>query len=279
MKSNGVTIKKTFIYVFLFILVCLSILPFWIMFVNGTRSTEQIRQGISLFPSKFLIFNWEVLSKTGGFNIWRGLRNSSIIAFSSTFMSIYFSAMAAYGLVVYDFKGKKALFTMILVIMMIPAQLSMVGFYRFMLSVNLVDSFFPIIFGAISSPPTIFFLRQYLLSAFQKSLVDAARIDGAGELAIFHKIMLPIMKPALATMAIFAVVASWNNYLLPLTLLTSESKYTLPMLVQLLKADIYSTEYGSMYLGLSLSVLPLLVTYLLLSKYIIRGVALGGVKE
>lgn len=278
MNSTGLKIKKSLIYIFLIILVCLSIMPFWLMFINATRSTEQIQQGISLIPSGFLKYNWDVLTGRG-FSIFNGMKNSAIIAFSSTFLGIYFSAMAAYGLVVYDFKGKKALFTMILVVMMIPAQLSMVGFYRFMLNLNLVDSFFPIIFGAIAAPPTIFFLRQYLVASFQKSLVDAARIDGAGEFGIFHRIMLPIMKPALATMGIFSVVASWNNYLMPLTLLTSENKYTLPMLVQLLKADIYSTEYGGIYLGLSLSVFPLLVTYLALSKYIIAGVALGGVKE
>ncbi|WP_461205464.1 carbohydrate ABC transporter permease [Clostridium sp. DL1XJH146] len=278
METTGQKIKKFFIYLLLIILVCLSIMPFWLMFVNATRSTEQIQQGISLFPSRFLKYNWDVLTGRG-FSIWNGMRNSTIIAFSSTFLGIYFSSMAAYGLVAYEFKGRKALFTVILVVMMIPAQLSMVGFYRFMLNINLVDSFAPLILGAIASPATIFFLRQYLLGSFQKELVDAARIDGAGELKIYHKIMLPIMKPALATMGIFGIVGSWNNYLMPLTLLTSESKYTLPMLVQLLKADIYSTEYGGIYLGLSLSVFPLLITYLFLSKYIIRGITLGGVKE
>ncbi|SHH45080.1 carbohydrate ABC transporter permease [Clostridium grantii] len=278
MHTKSEKIEKILIYTLLCFLLFLSIIPFWLMFVNATRSTEQIQQGISLIPSKYLKFNWDVLTGRG-FNIWSGLKNSAIIAFSSTFLSIYFSAMAAYGLVAYEFKGRDTLFTIILVVMMIPAQLSMVGFYRFMLDLNLVDSFIPIIFGAISSPATIFFLRQYLLSSFQKELIEAARIDGEGEIGIFHKIMLPIMKPALATMGIFGIVGSWNNYLMPLTLLTSESKYTLPMLVQLLKADIYSTEYGGIYLGLSLSVFPLLVTYLFLSKYIIRGITLGGVKE
>jgi multiple sugar transport system permease protein len=278
METRSEKIGKFFIYLLLFFLLFLSIIPFWLMFVNATRATEQIQQGISLIPGKFLEYNWDVLTGRG-FSIWNGLKNSAIIAFSSTFLSIYFSAMAAYGLVAYEFKGRDTLFTIILVVMMIPAQLSMVGFYRFMLDLNLVDSFIPIIFGAISSPATIFFLRQYLLSSFQKELVDAARIDGAGEIGIFHKIMIPLMKPALATMGIFGIVASWNNYLMPLTLLTSEDKYTLPMLVQLLKADIYSTEYGGIYLGLSLSVFPLLVTYLFLSKYIIRGITLGGVKE
>ncbi len=275
--SSLLKIKKIIIYAFLFFLVALSILPFWIMFANATRSTYAIQSSVSLFPGKYLVYNWQVLTGRG-FSIFKGFANSSVIAFSSTALTLYFSALTAYGIVIYKFKGRNIFFVFIMIIMMIPPQLGLVGFYRFMLKIELVDSFLPLILPAIASPATVFFLRQYLVASFPNELVEAARIDGSKELFTFHKIALPIMKPAIATMGIFSVVTSWNNYMTPLVLLTSESKFTLPMLVRLLLTDIYSTEYGGVYLGLSLSVLPLLVTYFALSKYIIKGVAIGSVK-
>lgn len=275
--SKLLKIRKIIIYAFLFFLVALSILPFMIMFANATRSTYDIQSSVSLLPGKYLVYNWQVLTGRG-FSIFKGFANSSIIAFSSTALTLYFSALTAYGLVIYKFKGRNIFFVFIMIIMMIPPQLGLVGFYRFMLNLELVDSFLPLILPAIASPATVFFLRQYLVASFPAELVEAARIDGSKELYTFHRIALPIMKPAIATMGIFSVVTSWNNYMTPLVMLTSESKFTLPMLVRLLLTDIYSTEYGGVYLGLSLSVLPLLVTYFALSKYIIKGVAIGSVK-
>lgn len=277
-KQKSLMAKRGVIYVFLFILLILSILPFWLMIVNATRSTEQISQGVSFLPSHYLSYNYGVLTGRG-FNIVRGFINSFIIAAGSTLLTLYFSAMTAYALVIYEFKAKKYLFALVAFILMIPSQLSLIGFYQMMLKINLVDSFIPLIVPAIAAPSTVFFMRQYLLSSFPKELVQAARIDGAGELRIFHTIAMPIMKPALATMGIFSFVASWNNFLMPLMLLTSEDKYTLPMLVQLLRTDIYRTEYGGIYLGIALTIVPLLIIYFILSKYIIAGVALGGVKE
>lgn len=277
-KQKSLMAKRGLIYVVLFVLLVLSILPFWLMLVNATRSTEQIAQGVSFLPSHYLSYNYGVLTGRG-FNIVRGFLNSFIIAAGSTLLTLYFSAMTAYALVIYEFKAKKYLFALVAFILMIPSQLSLIGFYQMMLKVNLVDSFIPLIVPAIAAPSTVFFMRQYLLSSFPKELVQAARIDGAGELRIFHTIAMPIMKPALATMGIFSFVASWNNFLMPLMLLTSEDKYTLPMLVQLLRTDIYRTEYGGIYLGIALTIVPLLLIYFILSKYIIAGVALGGVKE
>lgn len=270
--------RKTWIYIVCAILVVISIIPFWILFVNATRSTEQIQQSFSMIPSSFMRYNFEILTGRG-FNIWRGFVNSFTIATSSTALSLYFSALAAYGLVIYDFKGRNFVFGLVAFILMIPTQISMIGFYRMMLNLELTDSYIPLILPAIAAPSTVFFLRQYLLSSFPKDLVSAARIDGSGELRSFHSIALPIMKPALATMGIFTFVGSWNNFLMPLMLISDEKKYTLPMLVQLLKADIYRTEFGGIYLGIAMTILPLLVVYLIFSRYIIAGVALGGIKE
>ncbi|REK75133.1 carbohydrate ABC transporter permease [Paenibacillus paeoniae] len=276
--NNNLTARSLFIYLLCLVLCAASLMPFWIMIVNATRSTEQIQQSFSLIPSHYLLTNWDVLVGKG-FNVITGFLNSAFIAFSSALLTIYFSAMTAYGFVTYRFKGNRFLFAVVLGIIMIPGQLGMIGFYQFMLRLNLTDSFIPLIVPAISTATAVFFFKQYLDATLQPEIIQAARMDGASELAIFHRINLPLMKPALATIAIFSVVGSWNNYLMPLILINSQEKYTLPMMVQLLKTDIYRTELGSMYLGIMLTVLPLLIVYFSLSKYIISGVALGGVKE
>lgn len=270
--------KRTMIYILCVLLSLLSILPFWIMIVNATRSSTAIQAGVSLIPSTYLANNWEVL-QSKNFDILVGFKNSAIISFCSTLLSVYFSALTAYGLTVYKFKGAKLLYSIILAIIMIPGQVTATGFYMFMYRIGWVNSYWPLIIPAIASASTVFFFKQYLEANFQISLVEAARIDGAGEFYIYNRIIMPIMVPAMATMGIMAVIASWNNYLTPLMLLSKSEMKTLPMMVKELRGDIYRTEYGSIYLGLTLTALPLLIVYFALSKYIIAGVAVGGVKE
>lgn len=269
--------KRILIYVFMAILTLMSIFPFWVVLVNATRSAEQIQQGLSIFPGSNLGYNWNVLMEKQ-FDIFGGFKNSFIISACSTVLSIYFSAMVAYGLVAYKFKGRKNLYAGILGLVMIPTQISMIGFYQFVSKMNLLNNYIPLILPAIASPATIFFFKQYLETIYHPDLPDSARLDGAGEIKIFHRIILPLMTPAMATMSIFAFVSSWNNFLMPLILINDTDKYTLPMLIQLLKTDMYRTEFGSMYLGISLSIAPLLIMYFILSKYIIRGVTAGGIK-
>ena len=270
--------KRTMIYILCTLLSILSILPFWIMIVNATRSTVEIQSGVSLLPSSYLANNWSILTKKN-FNIWIGFKNSAIISFSATLLSVYFSALTAYGLTVYKFKGAKQLYAIILAIIMIPGQVTATGFYMFMYRINWINSYWPLIIPSIAAASTVFFFKQYLEANFQISLVEAARIDGAGEFRIYNTIIMPIMVPAMATMGIMAVIASWNNYLTPLMLLSNPEMKTLPMMVKELRGDIYRTEFGSIYLGLSLTALPLIIVYFALSKYIIAGVAVGGVKE
>lgn len=266
-------------YIVCISLAILSILPFWIMLMNATRSTYEIQQhAISLFPSKFLSSNLAVLLGKS-FNPIKGFINSMIISVGATACTVYFSSLTAYALVVYSWRFRQPFFTFIMAVMMIPAQVTSIGFYQFMYRIHMTNNFLPLILPAIAAPITVFFMRQYLLASLSIDIVNSARIDGAGEFHIFNTIILPIMKPAIATQAIFSFVSSWNNLFMPLILLTDNDKYTMPIMVSLLRGDIYKTEYGTVYLGLTLTVLPLFVIYFLLSKYIIAGVALGGVKE
>ncbi len=279
-QESTVTLRtqQTLIYIVLVFFTLLSILPVWLMLVNATRSTEEIQQGLSLLPSGHLLDNWAILTGRG-FQIWQGFVNSTVIAFSATILSVYFSALTAYGLTMYNFRGKKWLFNLILALIAIPPQLGMIGFYRYMADLGLLNNFLPLILPAIAAPSTVFFLTQYIRGIVHTDLLDAARIDGSHEFSTFNKIILPILTPGLATMGIFSFVGTWNNFIMPYILISEKTLYTLPMLVLLLRTDIYKTEFGGIYLGIAVSVAPILIFYTFASKYIISGVTMGSVKE
>ena len=267
------------IYIVCTLLAALSILPFWIMIANATRSTYQIQQqAVSLIPSEFLLNNFKVLmGKT--FNPVTGFLNSLMISTGATICAVYFSTLTAYALVAYSWRLRQPCFTLILAVMMIPTQVISIGFYRFMYSLRMTNNLLALILPSIAAPITVFFMRQYMLPSLNLDIVASARIDGAGEFRIFNTIVLPILKPAMATQAIFTYVNTWNSLFMPMILLTKKENYTMPIMVSLLKGDIYKTEYGAVYLALTMSVLPLLIIYFILSKYIIAGVALGSIKE
>ncbi len=265
-----------------FVCIVLSILclfPFYIMVINATRDTYSIQQSaIALLPSNALLSNYAVFGEKA-FNPFIGFKNSMIISTCSTVLTVYFSTLTAYSLVAYTWKLRNALFGFILAVMMIPGQVVSIGFYQFMYKLGMTNNLLALILPSIAAPSMVFFMRQYMIPSLSMDIVASARIDGAGEFRTFNSIVLPIMKPAMATQAIFAFVTSWNRLFEPMILLTKRENYTMPIMVSLLKGDIYKTEYGTVYLALTMSVLPLLVIYFMLSKYIIAGVALGGVKE
>ena len=271
-------LMRTFIYIVLALLLIITILPIWTLIVNATRSTYEIQQGIGFFPSTHLIDNYNILLGRG-LNLWRGFGNSLYVSLLSTILSVYFGLLTAYGIVVYDFPGKQFFYNFILVLVMIPMQLSIIGFYQYMSKLGLTDNYASLILPTIASAGTVFFAKQYLDSMVINELIDAGRIDGASEMGIFHRIMLPIAAPGAFTMGIFAFVASWNNFFNAFILISSIEKYTLPMLVQTLQGDVYRTEYGSIYLGLAITVVPIIIIYAIFSRYIVSGIAMGAVKE
>lgn len=278
LDNKETKIIKVFIYIVCAILTVLSILPFWIMIVNATRSTTQIQQhAVSLIPSTYMMNNFKILTGKS-FNPMVGFKNSVIVSTFATLCATYFSTLTAYAVVVYDWKLKNAFFSFVMAVMMIPAQVTMIGFYQMAYKIGLTNSLLMLILPSIAAPSMVFFMRQYMIPSLPLEIVQAARIDGAKEFYTFNVIALPIMKPAIATQAIFSFVASWNNLFTPLVLLTKQEKYTMPIMVSLLKGDIYKTEYGAVYMGLTLTVLPLIIVYLFLAKYIVSGVALGSVK-
>lgn len=280
--SAKLTATKIFRHVICILLCLLSLFPFYMMIINATRSSDAIKTGITLIPSDQFINNWNsLIEKSNGMqtNLWQALLHSAIITVPVTILTVYFSTMTAYGIYVYNFKAKKFAWAFIMAIMMIPSQVTIIGFLKFMQDIHLVDTYWALIIPAIAAPNTVFFMRQYMQSAFSLEIIEAARIDGASELKTFNTIALPLMRPALATQAIFAFIASWNNLFTPSIIISSPSKITLPMYVQQLRSEQFRTDYGMVYMGLFVTIIPLFVIYFILSKYIVAGVALGGVKE
>lgn len=278
MNTMGYKIKKGILYLLLVLLGLTCLLPFLLMIVNATRSGAEIVSSFTLIPSSHLADNWETVSSY--FNLFKGMLNSLVVAVPATLLTAYFSAMTAYGLAMYKFKGNKFIFGTILVFMMIPGQLGLIGFYNLCTKLHLVNTYVPLIVPAIAAPGTVFFLRQYVLSSLSPSLIEAARIDGAGELYSFHRIVLPVMSPGIATMAIMAFIGSWNNYLLPMIILNKNEKFTLPVMMATLNAssDITANQ-GAIYLAVSISVIPILIVFAFFSKYIIGSISAGAVKE
>ncbi len=266
-----------------FILLCLvSLLPFYLMFVNATRSSNEVKSGISFVFGDYLAKNIATFNQKQrglGVTAFQSMLNSLLVSVPFTALSVYFSALTAYGIHAYEFKAKKFAWAFILGVMMVPTQVYAVGYYKFMIKLGLIDTYWPLILPGITTPAVVFFMRQYLLGALPLEVVEAARIDGSGEFHTFNTVVLPIMKPALATQAIFQFVASWNNLFLPSLIINSTNKKTLTMFVQMLMGESFRTDYGVIFLSLSITILPMFVMYFILSRYIVEGVSMGSVKE
>lgn len=271
-------VKRIILYVLLIVLGLTCLLPFWLMMVNATRSGVEITHSFSFLPGHSLKDNWKVLFDY--VNLFLGFFNSIKVAVPATLLTAYFSAITAFGMAMYEWKGNNLLFKIIVVFMMIPAQLSLIGFYNLCQKLHLIDSYIPLIIPAIASPGIVFFLRQYVKATLSKALMEAARIDGASEIHIFHRIVLPIMAPGIATMSIGAFIGNWNSYLLPLILLNTPKKMTLPVMISTLNAatDLQKNQ-GAIYLGVAISVVPIMIVFAFCSKYIISSISAGSVKE
>ena len=282
--QTKVMIKSVLIYVALILLTLICLVPIWILVVNATRSTDQIVQKFSMIPSTHFFENWKKLTTvepfTQYFHPFRGMFNSFFVAASCCALTVFFSGLTAYGLVVYDFKLKGPMFTFILAVMMVPTQVTAVGFTKMLISTGLLNSFIPLIIPSIAAPAIVFFMRQYMLSSFPLDIIEAARIDGSGEFRTFLTISVPMMKPAFAVQAIFAFISKWNDYYnQALVLVSDKTKATIPMMIQSLLSDDKNPDMGVRNAAIAVSIIPVVIVYVCLSRFIIGGVAAGGVKE
>ena len=277
-KGMGLHARRVIAYIVLGIITFFCLFWFYILFINATRSNGELQAGFTLLPSTHLVENWKNLL-AGTLPVWSGMFNSLLISTCSAALCVYFSTMTAYAIHAYEFKLKKFIYPFILLIMMIPTQVTALGFVQLVSKMKLENSFIPLIVPSVAVPVTFFSMKQYMESSLPLSLIEAARIDGSGEFHTFNVIVLPLMKPAIAVQAIFTFVSSWNNYFTPALILHDDKKKTLPILIaQLRAADWLKFDMGQVYVMIAFSIFPVIVVYLILSKHIVQGVALGSVK-
>lgn len=282
--TSKIKFKSTILLIVCILLTIICLVPIYLLIVNATRSDLDISSNVSFLPGSYMFKNLEELNKNtdfAAFDAIKGFRNSGIIAIGATVLSVFFSALTAYGIYVYDFKLKSPAYTFILAVMMVPMQVTSVGFLDFMCDLELDSTFIPLIVPALAAPAIVFFMRQYLQSSFPLDIVEAARIDGCGEFRTFLTIAIPMMKPAIAVQSIFAFIANWNNFYMPSMILIDGdyNKFTMPMMINALICNDKTSDAGVFYFAVALSIIPIIVIYLILSKFIVEGVALGGVKE
>ena len=270
---------RVLVYAILIFLTILCLFFFYLMIINATRSNAQLATGFTLLPKGNFFVNLKNAWNDASINIPRGMLNSLIIALSSAAITTYFSALTAYGVHVYNFRAKNFVFTFIMAVMMIPSQVSALGFLQLMNKWNLTNNYIPLIVPSIAAPVVFFYMKQYMESVLPLEIVEAARCDGSNEFRTFNTIILPIMKPAIAVQAIFSFVSSWNNYFIPALLLDKAEMKTVPiMIAQLRSADYSKFDMGKVYMFILLAILPVMIVYIILSKSIIKGVTSGSVK-
>ena len=276
-QSNARTVLA---YIVLILLAFLCLFFFYILVINCTRSHNQIQAGFSFIPGTSFAKNLHHVLHDAKLPVLSGIKNSLIVSSLSALLATYFSALTAYGLYAYNFKLKKPAFIFIMLILVMPTQVSAMGFINLITKMGMINTLYPLFLPSIAAPAVFYFMYSYMQSSLPLELVEAARIDGCGEFKTFNRIVIPIMKPALAVQAIFAFVQSWNNYFIPALLLDKAEMKTVPiMIAQLRSADYSKFDMGKVYMLITIAIVPIIIVYIALSKYIVAGVALGGVKE
>ena len=280
MKNNKMKLRTIIAHIVLIFLAILCLFFFYILIINSTRNHFEIQKGFSFLPGKSFLTNLENALNDANVPVLSGIKNSLIVSTCSAALATYFSAMTAYGLYAYEFKLKKPAFIFILLILVMPTQVSALGFIQLITKMNLLDTLYPLFIPSIAAPAVFYFMYSYMQSSLPLELVQAARIDGSGEFYTFNHIVIPIMKPALAVQAIFTFVTAWNNYFIPALVISSNEKKTMPILIAALRsADFLKFDMGKVYMVVMIAIVPIILIFILLSKYIVAGVTLGGVKE
>lgn len=268
-------ILKIIIYVVLIAIALTCLLPFYSMIITSTHTNSDIARKLLIVPGDQFLVNYHRLIET--VNIWRGLGNTLFITITATLINVYFAALAGYGFSKYNFRYKGVLFMITLGTMMIPGQLGIIGFYKLMDVFHMLNTYYPLLLTSVYNAFAIFLVKQFADTSVPTEIIESGRIDGYGEMQLFHRIILPLMSPALATLAIFAFIGKWNDFLVPMIILFDADMQTLPVMIASVKSQ-FSSDFGAQYVGIVISVVPILVFFSFMSKRIINGVAAGAVK-
>lgn len=267
--------KKVLLIIVMAALSIIAVAPFYFMVNMGTYKAAELYTGIKLTPSNYLTENFKSLLSI---DFFRYYKNSLIVAGSCAVLTVIVCSLCGYALSKYTFKGRKFFINLVLLTMMIPTQLSLVGFVIEMKEIGWLNTHFPLIIPTAASALGVFWIRQFTREAIPDSVIESARLDGCGEFRIFMNIALPFMKPACMTLALLAFLWSWNSFMTPMIILNDESLYTVPLGIRQLATQ-FRTDIGAQILGLTLATIPMLILFGAFSKQLINGLASAAVKE
>ncbi|MDK2946365.1 MAG: multiple sugar transport system permease protein [Geotoga sp.] len=277
MRKRKVSIfEQIAVHLILFFWFLIAVIPFVWMVSTSFKFPEEI----FIFPPRWIpenptLKNYIDLFKSVNFG--RPFLNSVIVSLSITFLSVLFSAMAGYGFAKFKFKNKNILFLLVLGTIMVPGQIAMIPVFLMLARMKLLNTYWGLILPAIANAFNIFLMRQYI-SSIPNELIEAAKIDGAHEIWIFFKVIIPLSKPAIAALTIFTFTGSWNSFLWPLIIATDESMYTLPVAVSVLGGQ-YAENIAIQMAGSVIVILPIIIVFLFTQKYFIKGIAFTGLKS
>ena len=266
-------IRKFIVYSVLILVAFISFFWIYVLFINATRSGSEM-YGLTLIPSRYLMDNLYGTLESA-YPVVSAMKNSLFISIVSATGCVYFASLCAYGFHMYDFPLKKIVFVFLVIIMMIPTQVSILGYVDLARKMKLQDTLWSVILPRMAVPITFYYIYQFMKINVSKTYIEAARIDGAGEMVIFHKIIFPLLKHAIAVQFIFEFVNNWNSFFVPAVLLSSDNKKTMSIVVVMLR----SVDAGAEYAMMAIAILPIAIMYVLLSKQIINGITAGGIKE
>lgn len=254
----------------------ISAFPFYWMIVASTRRSATLL-GIPppLVPGDALFQNYNEL--VGGLQFWRAMFNSLYVGVVGTALVLFFCSLGGYAFAKFQFPGRNKLFALMLATMMIPGILGVIPSFMLMKWLGWLDTYRPLIIPGAANAFGIFWMRQYIAGAIPDDLMDAARIDGAHEFRIYWNIVLPVITPALAALAIMTFMGKWNDFFWPLIILKDEAKYTLPVALATLQS-IYGTEVGVQMLGATIAILPVMVVFLMSARRFMAGLTAGAIK-
>lgn len=266
-------ICRTIVYLFAFIVAIVAFYPFFVMIISSTHDNYNIVAKINVLPGTHFTENFERL--TQNIDLLRGILNSLFLAVTVTIVQNYFTMMAAYAFSKFEFKGKNFLFSVILVAMMLPGQLGIIGFYKEIQAMNLLNSYITLIVPTISNCFAVFFYKQFIDGVLPNELIEAAVMDGCAELKIYHKIVLPLVIPAFVTQGVMTFIGNWNSYLTPLIILNDKEKFTLPLMIATVR-DSTHADYGAQYVGMLVSIVPMVIVFCFASKVIMEKISIGA---
>lgn len=258
---------------FCFLVAIVAFYPFFVMVISASHDNFNIMSKINVLPGTKLVENYQRLTRN--INIFTGIKNSLFLSVCVTLVETYFAVMAAYAFSKFQFRFRNFLFGVVLVFMMLPGQIGIIGFYKEVQAMHLMNSYIPLIVPSIANCFAVFFYKQYMDTSLPSELIEAAIIDGCREIDIFHRLVIPIMRPAMVTQAVLTFIGTWNSYLNPLILLNDKSKFTLTLLIATVR-DATHADYGAQYLGMVISVIPTIVIYCFGSKTIMEKITVGA---